>query len=260
MARILFNGAWFEEVSPMSFYETDYENIIVHQSALIYPNFFIVPFKLSVYSDMGAAKADLALIDKKYRNWWVAEIEMSYHSLESHILPQVEILSNATYGKREAEHLHAQMTSLNLAALLDMMKGQQPRVIVVVNKPRPDWIKPLEKYGAILEVCEVFRSLENKYIFRLNGEHPPQHVEMVSECVFDNLIPRFLQVKSPSILPIKLKEKVAIVYESGTSEWERIDVQDKVWLVPIKANPLNPKNIYSLRLLEDGSLEIRRKK
>lgn len=260
MARILFNGIWFEEISPTSLYESDYENLIIHQAEMIYPNFYIVPFKLIVYSDTGSAKADLALIEKKYRNWWVIEIEMSNHSLENHILPQVEVLSNAKYGKREAEHLYAAMTSLNLATLLDMMKGQQPRVIVVVNKSRTEWVRALDKYNAMLEVCEVFRSFDNKYIFRLNGEHPPQHVEMVSECVFDNLIPRFLQIKSPSILPVRPKEKVTIIYDMGTSEWERIDTQDKVWLVPIKANPLNPKKAYYLRRLEDESLEIREKK
>jgi len=93
MARILFNGNWFEEISPSSFYETDFENLVFRQAEILYPDYQLVPFKLTVTSEFGSAKPDFALIDRAYRNWWVGEIEIASHPFETHVLPQVEVLS-----------------------------------------------------------------------------------------------------------------------------------------------------------------------
>ena len=83
-----------------------------------------------------------------------------------------------------------------------MVRDLQPRVLVVVNKPRPDWVKPLAKYGATLAVFEIFQSEDNKRLFRVNGEHPAGPAEVISVCRIDELMRRWLVVETPAGLNV----------------------------------------------------------
>lgn len=169
MARILIDGVWYEEISPRALYETEFEQLLISQVSLLCPNYLAVPFKILVSSEEDRRKADFALIDKEYREWWVVEVELGHHSLEGHVLPQVRTLSRASYGLPEAEYIHKRLPSLDQRAVLDMMKGKQPQVLVVVNTPKPDWTKALAPHGAAVAVFEVFRSHDNRHTFRIKA-------------------------------------------------------------------------------------------
>jgi hypothetical protein len=259
MSKVLFNGEWFKQISVSALYETEYERVFSSNVELIYPGYYLVPFKLTVSDEADSAKADFALIHKECRDWWIVEVELGSHPLEGHVLPQVRTLSRAVYGQREAEYLCAKQPSLEKDRVAAMMKGQQPRVLVMVNTPKPDWVEPLKRFDALVGVFEIFRSERNRYVFRLNGEHPPQIVELVSDCYFDRLLPRFLVIQSPGILRCRHGERLVLQYDDGVSEWERIDIENMVYLSPIGANPLNAKDKYELLRLESGSMTIRRK-
>ena len=259
MPKILVNNNWYDAVSPSSLYEDDFEKIVFHQAQILYPGFLLVRFKKIVQSDTGSAMPDLALIDLEYRNWWVVEIEMANHSLETHVLPQVETLASAKYGEDEANYLIAQNNKLIRNRLLDMMKGVQPRVLVVVNGIVPNWIVPLNKFNAILQVIEIFRSDDNQHIFRVNGTNPISlRQDIVSDCHSDITIPRLVVIDSPASLGISSGDRIEIEFEGGITEWERIDSKDTVWLSPIKRNPLDYADNYQLIRDESGALHFER--
>ncbi len=260
MARVLFNGEWFEEVSTTSLYETDFEQLVMNNSYLLYPDYSAVPFKHTVSDGYNATKADFALIHSQYRDWWVVEVEMGHHSFTQHVLPQVTILAKAIYGFEQAQALFAQNPNLDASRVSDMLKGQQPRVLVIVNTPQPTWIEPLARKDAILAVFEIFRSLRNQYIFRVNGEHPPQKVDAISRCYFDRIIPRLLVVESPGVIGVAAGSTVIMKYKNGMTEWTRIDSKDRVWLTPLKNNPLNTASIYQMQRLADSTFLIAEEK
>jgi hypothetical protein len=259
MPKILVDDSWYDAVSPSSLYEDDFEKIIFQRAQIIYPGFIAVWFKKVVQSDIYCAMADFALIDIEYRNWWVVEVEMANHSLENHVLPQVETLANAKYGENEANYLVGQNRVLIKKRLLDMMKGMQPRVLVVVNGLAQHWILPLSKYNAILQIVEIFRSDNNKHIFRINGISPVtiRH-DVVSTCHPDRTIPRLLVVESPACIGIASGDRIEIEFEGGMTTWERIDSKDTVWLSPIKRNPLDHIDNYCLIKDESGMLHFER--
>ena len=257
MARILIDGQWYEEIALASLYETEVEELLLSQSSFLYPGYFTIPFKVIVSSEDGSAKPDFALVDKAYREWWVVEVEMAHHSLAGHVLPQVRTLSRAAYGREQAMHLCRQCASADLGQVVDMMKGKQPRVLIVVNSPRPDWQKDLSAYDASMAVFEIFRSDRNHHIFRVNGEQPQALVGIVSLCSLDPILPRLLKVDSPACLGIKHNERVSIRYGNTVCEWDRTDTKTDVWLSPVSANPLSPKVRYELVRRDDGSLEIK---
>ncbi|HBB89949.1 MAG TPA: hypothetical protein DC047_20285 [Blastocatellia bacterium] len=256
MAKILIDGEWYEELSPAALYERDIEQIILQQANFIYPQYYLVPFKVLVHSEEGSAKADLALIHKGYREWWIVEVERGVHDLSGHVEPQVRKLSRATYGESEALALCKECDQLDSTQVFDMMKGKAPRVLVLVNTPKPTWIKPLEMHDCIVATFEIFRSQRNKHIFRVNGKHPSEPREIISICVVESLIPRFLRVESPAGLGVQAGEKINIRFNDFLTEWERVDAKNKVWLSPMKLNPLSSECNYELLRDSDGCLVL----
>jgi hypothetical protein len=256
MARILVDNTWYEQMDPSALYESEFENLVLEQAPLLYPEFYAIPFKPVVFSEDDAAKPDFVLIDKEYRNWWVVEVEMIYHSLTSHVLPQIKTLSQATYGEQEAILLSRQDARLHLEKLRDMMKGKQPQVLVVLNASKSEWIAPLMRYDAILSFCEVFRSITGRWLLRVDGAYPQQQASVLSSCYVDPIMRQFLVVESPASLDVRPHQRVRIFYEGGITEWERIDSQDTIWLNSLAINPLSPKQKYDLLRRSDGEFVI----
>lgn len=246
MARILVNNEWYAELSSQSMYESQFEDIVRSQAISLFPEYITVPFKFVVESEDGTAKADLALIDKSYLGWWVVEVEMSRHSLKHHVLPQVKILSEATYGEDVARYFFTKQSRLDFKKLADMMKGIQPRVLVVVDLPKPDWISKLEKYDALLALFQIFKSSTNQMIYRVNGQYPFNFEGGRSLCYFERLISNFLIIESPALLDIQNDEKIEVTYNNALTEWKRLDIKDRVYLIPVKFNPLNISYKYML--------------
>lgn len=253
MARLLSRESWFDELSAGSMYEVDFERLILSKADALFPDFHTVPFKSMILSDEDAAKPDFALVDKHYGDWWVVEVELGHHSLGKHVLPQVRTLSRGHYGQELAVDLCANCPYLEKPRIIDMLKGKQPNVLVIVNTQEKDWVVPVESYSAQVAFLGVFRSDKNEHILVADGTWPTGRPEYASECYLDNLLPRLLVVDSPSALGMALGERAKILFQNYATEWERIDGQDRVWLAPVGLNPLHPRVVYQLSKRRDGS-------
>lgn len=260
MSKLLVNGEWYERVLPAAIYEVDFEQLILTEAAHLYPAFHLVRFKKQVRSEDGVAIADLALIDKDYRSWWVVEVELGAHSF-SHVDSQVAILANASYGADEAEYLASRNTHLDRGLVRQMMMGFPPSVLVLVNEAKPEWTRSLRRWDASVGIVEVFRSQRNQDILRVNGDQPQAVVsDIVSACQIDDVLQTSLVVASPAGLSIRPGEQTRILYDGGLTSWRRVDVATKVWLMPIGRCPIpvgqkrfvlerNPDAQLSLRAL-----------
>ena len=246
MARLLVQGIWYDEISSNSMYESRFEKLFLGQVDTLFPMYYTIPFKFSVSSEDGTAKADLALIDKNYLGWWVVEIEMSRHSLNHHVLPQVKILSNASYDDDVADYFVRKRPSLNIDKLKSMMRGKQPRVMVVLDLPKMTWQEKLSKHQAILSVFQVFKSSDNKFVYRINGEYPSDHEPDKSNCYFEKILSNLLVIESPGILDELHNEKIEIIYDGALTTWKRTDIIDRVYLIPLEFNPLGIDQKYIL--------------
>lgn len=257
--RLLNNNEWFDAISSESQYEKEFEFIVLHKSNLLFPDYHVLPFNLAVESEDGRRRPDLALIDYRYRFWWVVEIEMAHHSLRGHVLPQVEVFARGKYGTEHAEYMQRKAEENGLLldgrALLDMVKGAQPRVLVVVNQSVPNWVEPIHRFDGLLAIVEIFRSARNQHIFRINGDYPTiRSNELISACRLDMQIPRFLQIDSPAALGIRSGESLFIHLAERITEWERLDTGNRVWLCPVNRNPLMAGEEYQIWKNDDGRL------
>ena len=256
--RLLLSEEWFDAVSSEGQYESDFESVILSRSKALFPQFHVVSFRAPVESEEGRKIPDLALVDFTYRFWWVVEVEMAHHSLYGHVIPQVEVFARGRYSEEHANHLASRCDDLDRAALQDMIMGAQPRVLVVVNRDVPAWIEPIHRLDAIVTVVELFRSGRNQHILRVNGDYPEgEDAHIASLCRLDNTLPNLLQVDSPAALGVATGEQIAIEFNGGLTNWSRLDISDRVWLVPLGRNPLVANQEYLIVRDADSRLILR---
>jgi hypothetical protein len=257
MARLLINGEWYERLASTAYYEAAYERLIQEQARTLYPGYRLVPFKTTVASEAGTAKADFALISDTYGGWLVVEVELAHHSLGSHVLPQIEVLATATYGDTQAAYLVAQDRDLDPQKVRELMKGAQPRVLVIVNGLPASWAPVLARFDTLLNSIEVYRSGRNHHVLRVEGGGPEQNLAVVSLCRVDPIIPRLLQIDSPAALDVDPDGLVRLEWNGSETTWSRVHSKDSAWLNPIQTNPLPARE--TLVIVREGDrLLIRR--
>ena len=255
MARFLLGDEWFDQLSSTALYENEYERLLLSNAQALFPDYHVREFKPIIQSEHGTARPDLALIDRDLRLWWVVEVELAHHSLKGHVLRQVEILTSGHYGASEAELLTESIPELNSQAAADLVKGAQPPVLVIVNQTRPGWHEAIAQLGASLMIAEVFRSSRNAHAIRANGSYPTIAGDFVSECILDRSLPGLLVVQSPARLDVPQGARLKIEIAGTITEWTRFDVQNKVWLKPSGADPLEGRGgPFRLSRSEDARL------
>ena len=257
--RLLINNEWFDAVSSEGQYESDFEAIVLSHATLLFPDYHAIQFKARVESEVGAKIPDFALIDKQYRHWWVVEVEMAHHSLQGHVLPQVETFATGQYGAEHAEYLATHSTAIERGQANDMIRGAQPRVLVIVNQNTPTWVGPIHRLDGLVTVVEVYRSDRNQHAFRINGDNLTVIPwRQVSACRLDPLLPGLLQIDSPAALEITHGHRISIGFRGGQTEWERTDVSNQVWLSPVGRNPLVKGQDYNILRNPEGTLYLER--
>jgi hypothetical protein len=263
MARILIpnpgkNNEWFEQVAPETFAEIDIEHQIILHAPTVYPEFNVLPFKLTVESPYGTGRPDLIFISKDYADWWICEVELGYKVFKGHVENQVQIFTEAKYDYGEASYIFNKFSSLDFDRTLKMFQTIAAKVLVIVNEPKRDWIKPLKKYGAVLGVFEMFRSSRNDEIFRVNGEYPSLYVRQISKCFLHPTISRFLGILEPEELDLPKHGRIILRYNNCITEWERFDADGKVWLAPTGQSFLEENYSYEIFKQGDDALVLRR--
>ncbi len=257
--RLLLDQEWYEPISPEGQFETVFEDLVRGKATSLFPDYHVVPFKTPVETEDERKIPDLALVDRNYRFWWVVEVEMAHHSLHGHVLPQVEVFTRGKYGSEHCDYMAENGDSLDYKALSDMIKGAQPRVLVVVNRSVPSWIEPIRRLDGLVAIVEVFRSERNRHILRINGEYPPRSdAREVSYCRLDNAMPRLLHIDSPAALGIVSGGQLSILFDGGLTSWSRLDTLDQVWLVPLERNPLCANQEYLIQRDSDGHFSFQR--
>lgn len=256
MPKMFHRSEWFYELSPNALSESEFEDLLIQNSDIIKTNTIIVPYKKTIYAGEASARADLALIANDYRHWTVVEVEMIRHDLYGHVIPQVRTLREGTYDQAHASYLASKNTNLDPTKLGDMLRGDPPEVLVLVNKPDEEWRRELYRYGAHMMVFEIFRSQTNRHIFAIDGEMPRLAHDVLSELSF-GLLPRCLAVGSPAALEFGPEERVQIFIEGQVTYWERFNTATGVYLSAIGNMPIKAGQKYALLRMESGAYAIR---
>ncbi|MBS1864047.1 MAG: hypothetical protein JSS68_20325 [Actinobacteria bacterium] len=253
MPRLLIDGQRFEALSSSALYEGQYTRLLLQHADTLFPGLKAIAFSPIVVSDSVGKRADMALIEPDYSRWWVVEVELSHHSLEGHVAPQVAVLARAAYGADAAAWISDRNPDLDSVALRQMMRGEQPEVLVIVNASRPEWVTRLRPDAEVM-VVEPFRSDFNKMIFRQNGVELTPGSSVLSFCRVHSILRRMLVVESPAAISMLGTEPFMVEYEGSVSSWKQIPTGDQVWLAPERSSPFPVSTRVALVRRVDGGI------
>jgi hypothetical protein len=255
--RLLINGEWYDRVNTSSLYENEFGRLLIANAQYLVPSFKVCPFKVIVESDEGSAKADLAFIDHGYRQWIVVEVELGHHPFYGHVLPQVRKLHLGVYHERHAAYLSRNNPSLDAARLRDMVKGEQPRVLVLANEIDSMWEKELSRIDVSVYTFSLFKSRKEHHIFETDLSIISLPETTLTLCRRDRIIQSWLQVNSPAGLPLAANETMEIIVNGASTWWTRVDTRQGVYLKPEGRCPLQCDVRYELFRTASGDIELR---
>lgn len=253
MPRLLIDGQRFEALSSSALYEGQYTRLLLQHADTLFPGLKAIAFSPIVVFDSVGRRADMALIEPDYSRWWVVEVELSHHSLEGHVAPQVAVLARAAYGADAAAWISDRNPDLDPVGLRQMMRGEQPEVLVIVNASRPEWVTRLRPDAEVM-VVEPFRSDFNKMIFRQNGVELTPGSSVLSFCRVHSILRRMLVVESPAAIAELGMEPFMVEYEGSVSSWKQIPTGDQVWLAPERSSPFPVSTHVALVRRVDGGI------
>ncbi len=256
MARLFAGNGWYYTKYSSSFYESHYENRIIANAEILFPNYFCLKFKLDVTSDDygGPSRPDLVLIDKQYRFWYVVEVELDNDQLSA-VENQVKVFTSGKYGDGHARYVHDKAPELDLVKLKRLM-STQPEVVVLVPRVKPSWATNLAQYGTKFVVIEIFENSQKIEIFRVDGddlrEEDDRFITLLS---FNGSYSRALTIQSPGNLNPEVRI-LTILLENQMTTWKFVSYGTSHMLLGQGTLPLDLKPGTSFRLLEqpDGLL------
>ncbi|MBE2200908.1 MAG: hypothetical protein IAE79_20010 [Anaerolinea sp.] len=267
MTRIFFNDKKFHKILPSSFSEGEFENIITLQAPELYPDYYVIPFKKTVYSPNGNSKPDLVFIAKDYKDWYVVEVEMAYHNFDSHVEPQIENLAMASYdGEDVIKYLCKQCDSLDYTRTSELIRNEPAKLLLVLNElneTTTTWAKVLNnKYGVLTSVFEVFHGshydseVDSPHrAYGISHNYPVYSLSMTTKCSVHPHI-AYLGVDDNSNLQLKPGEEIILEFEGCVTFWKGVEGPDKtMWLKMEGRNAcINKRKTYQITKLRDNSL------
>jgi hypothetical protein len=253
MPKLRYDKDWFHQLSLSVLPESHFEDLLIQNSDMIRQNAWLMRFKRKIYADGAAARADLAIIDYEYREWFIVEVEMRRHSLYEHVLPQVRTLRDGYYGPDEAEYLVRELPTLDPDRTNQLVRGVSPKIVVIADRDDEGWRNVLNGADIHFMTMEIYKSDFNRYIFSLDGALPQRANDLISYCTYNTMLPRQLQVQSPAALEISHGESMVVLHDGEAIEWSRIDTKDNCYLRTRGPIRLRQGARYALLRADSGS-------
>ncbi|MCC7336740.1 MAG: hypothetical protein IT422_16740 [Pirellulaceae bacterium] len=221
MEKILANHEWFHPISRDVLLEDEFESQILAHAPDIFPGYRAVPFKQTVSSpEFGNAQPDFLIFEANFRAWWVIEVEMSRHSLSTHVEPQVAALSHGKFNKQHILRVASAFETADEAERAQaLMASVQANVLVIVDSECEDWRDTLKQYDASLITVKPYQSRQGKFLFRQIGMVPGQGSSVLSSIQIRRDTTRAIIIDNRAALPFEQGQEVELLLESTPTRW-----------------------------------------
>lgn len=148
--------------------EVEFEATVAQALMCAYPKYECLVFNGGFRHHGEVSKPDLALVAKDFSHWFVIEVELTSHSLEGHVLPQIRRL---VYGDPEpdCETILSREMGIEKGQAATIVKRVPYRVAVVANKANDEWKRSLAALEAQMLSVLAFRSASGKRVLEVEG-------------------------------------------------------------------------------------------
>ncbi|QNN21758.1 hypothetical protein HED60_05555 [Planctomycetales bacterium ZRK34] len=258
MGELLFDDELFTPISSRLLIEADYEASLLAHGQQIFSGWSVVRFKAEVEAfstGHGPKQGDLALVDPSFRSWWVVEVELSHHSLEQHVAPQVEVLALGIYGDTHANALsrELQLSQDDQCRLASLVVHRQPKILIVVNDYVAKW-KPIVQDYAQIMVVSPYVDRHGRRSYLVDGDRPTRGVEYLSPCIREGAMPRSLHVLKPEPIAFADGKHVRIRVGDAWTTWKFHILGSNAFLFAEGAFPLGDRREFILGHNDAGEL------
>lgn len=264
MTRIYLHDHKFHKILPSSFSEGEFERIITLQAPNLYPDYYVIPFKKIVVSAFGKRKPDLIFVAKDYRDFYVVEVEMAYHSFESHIEPQIHSLATARYDDADViRYMCSQGVNLDQSKTAELVHNEPAKILLILNEFEQDWAAELKnKYGVVTSVFEVFHNSASGFeittphrAYGISHNYPVYSLSATTKCSMHPLF-AYLGVDDNSRLQLKPGDEITLELDGCVTFWKGVEGPGpSLWLrMEGRDECINRKKNYQITKLRDDSL------
>lgn len=158
----------FTMCDPDSPSETEFEAITLRAFGCIYPQYQCAVFGGRFLHEGEYRKPDLAMVARDRSHWFVVEVELLSHSLERHVLPQVQAFR---YGEPQSEcaSILSRELGIDLGEAATLISRVPRAVVVVANRTRPDWENMIRAHQAQFLVVTRFEGQTGREAFEVSG-------------------------------------------------------------------------------------------
>ena len=148
--------------------ETEFEGITLRAFGCLFPQYQCVVFGGRFLHEGDIRKPDLAMVARDRSHWFVVEVELVAHSLDRHVLPQVQAFR---FGEPQQDCI----TILSRELAIDLGEAETlvhrvPRgVVVVANRARIDWEHSIKALQGQILIVTRFASPTGREAFEVSG-------------------------------------------------------------------------------------------
>ncbi|RYE57986.1 MAG: hypothetical protein EOP48_04595 [Sphingobacteriales bacterium] len=227
---------WYQEVAPRDYYiENDLERAVMHNLELLFPGFTAFAFKQKLTNAKSGAgnAADLGMVKNDYSEWYVIEVELGKHTLTD-VTAQIETFKYCVYTSSNSDYiLKERPTVFDQQKLEALITGKAPKLMVIVNEEKADWVEPLKALGCMTCVFQIYNDMLGRYLYRLDGEYPFVALDFCN-CKYEKEVAYVVKVLKRDFLDgygIPNGSTVQIDFNGVLNKWVRRDSGSKVYLV-----------------------------
>jgi hypothetical protein len=238
--------------------EEHFQDVVANLMETALPDFFIIPADFLVEDNFGrSARPDIVLIEKKYRRWFVIEVERILHSLEGHVLPQVETLANGAYSDPHATWLCDTDHRLLRPEVKRLVTASHPLVVVVADDAavfNHGWKVLTERNLAQIATVEAFRCDETaESIAEWSGFEPSAPVMGSSSATPAPLI-NALIVTDPGAVGLLHASDLTMEFQDKSYSFRTVPAGGRIMLLPNTPVSLRDADAYEISLREGHTL------
>lgn len=244
----------FRLSDPDAYSEAEFEHTVVRALAWLYPRYHCILFGGTFLLDgVGSKRPDLALIAADLSHWFVIEVELTSHSLDHHVLPQVRAF---IYGEpqRDCVSVIEQKLKIPRDRAGTLVHFVPRSVAVVANKRDETWATAFRALNAQMLVVSVFHSVKGGVALSVEGD-----LQAVSESIAFgtySAVDRSCKFASNVRVP---RGEIQLVDDSGVvATWEAVDGESSLWITKVLGIPDLPHRA-TVQLLRayDGRLILK---
>lgn len=158
----------FNQLDPDIPREAEFEATVVRALTCLYKNYRCFRFTGGFHFEDNTYQPDLALVAKDLSHWFIIEVELSTHSFDRHVLPQVRTFQYGT-PRSECSRILARELEIDQQHAENLVAYVPRSVAVIANKYINTWDLKLQAHTIPLLTVSLYRTSDGSEAIEMNG-------------------------------------------------------------------------------------------